>query len=962
MSNARDEGDVRSTHEAARWGELHRAFGDVVAADAARRELKLAELGRTDPKLRAELEELLAADAWVDERLARLESLLGNARAHDDGAIDVLAIVGRTIGHYQVLDPIATGGMGVVYRAHDTQLDRAVALKFPLPHRRARHDVAQRFRREARAAAALDHPNICAVYGADETDDGQLYLVMALYEGETLKARIARATCLPVADALAIAERIAGGLAAAHRAGIVHRDLKPANIMLLGDGGVKVLDFGLARMEGGTRTDTTAMTGTVAYMAPEQISSDGADLRADLWALGVVLYEMLTGARPFEHEHAAGVMHAVLHGDVVPPSTLRPQLPGALDNVVLRLLSRDPAARFGSADDVISALASVNVLAAQDESPKPARGRAVRARTGRTRVFSLRAAAIVAVPMALFAGFAAWLARPAIPADQPMIIAVLPFTEQPDDDDAYLGTGIADALATYFSSLPSATVTGGRVIIGEAVDATAADVARRRGADVVVFGAVERSGDSVRVSVTLFEVARQRSEVRVSAAALGSLPDLQASIARETASALRLDGRRVILRTRSTTAPTTNAEAWDLYLRGRAVHVHGRGRAEALQQALSYYAMARELDPGFALARARLAEVHAAIALRGDTTAARREQARLEAEAALRTDPGLAEAHAVLSTYWSLNRELEHAAEAQQRAVAAAQNRPDLRLMYALRLRNLGRWEEAATQMEHAIRLDPHNVDALGQAALTFGRMRRYRESIGAWDRLIALQPDNVLSQLVRGHNYFRLGIIDSLAATLERIPPDRDDSGMTTYSRLIVLRTQRRYDEALATLDSARHAISRDGLVYRPVSLLRASVLTERGDHASALPHYRTALDLLEDTAATYPRDTSIRIALAAAYAGLGRTDDAVREARTAMQHAPFSDDNPNATAVMGGAVEVFIRAGRHDDALHLIELLLSMPAGREISIPLLRIEPLFDPLRSDPRFEQLIRRFSRP
>jgi eukaryotic-like serine/threonine-protein kinase len=957
LSNARD---ATGENEAARWGELRRVFGDLVADDAESRALKLADLGRTDPEIRAEVEALLAADASVDERLARFESLFGSAPADDDGAIDALGIVDRTIGHFKVIEPIAAGGMGVVYRAHDMRLDRAVALKFPLPHRRAGHDIGQRFRREARAVAALDHPNICAVYGADETDDGQLFLVMALYEGETLKSRISRETSLPIGEALATAERIADGLAAAHRAGIVHRDLKPANIMLLSDGGVRILDFGLARMEAGTGTHSTATLGTVAYMAPEQVNGDAIDLRADLWALGVVLYEMLTGTRPFEHEHPAGVMRAVLRGKVLPPSTLRPHLPPALDGIVLRLLSRDPAARFAKADDVGSALASVSVLLPHHEIHLPVHGR-VTAQTRRTGIFPLRAAAIVALLLAMFAGTEAWFARAAEPAGQPVIIAVLPFTDQDDDGDAYLGTGIADALANYLSGLPTATVTGGRIVIGEPVDATASDVARRLGADVVLSGAVERSADSVRVSVIIYEAARQRRTGRVDASAPGSLA-IQGSLARETADALGLDRRR-IARRRSATPATTSSEAWDLYLRGRAVELHGSGRAEALQQAQSYYAMAREVDPGFALARARLASVHAATALAGDTAAARREQARLEAEAALRTDPGLAEAHAVLSTYWHMSGDLEQAAEAQSRAVAAAQNRPDLRLTYGLRLSGLGRWDEAAIQMEHAIRLDPHNVPGLQLAAYTFSRMRRYEDAIGAWDRVIVLQPGNPQAQLVRGYVYQRLGIIDSLAATLERIPLDHDHNGMTTWARLLVMRGQRRYDEALAILDSARHPISRDGgHVYRPVSLLRASVFTEIGDHAAALPHYRTALLLLEDSAAAYPRDTSIRIALAAAYAGLGRPEDAVREARAAMQLAPFSDENPGATAAMGGAAEVFIRAGRHDDALYLIELLLAMPAGREISVPLLRIEPLFDPLRDDPRFEQLIRRYSRP
>jgi tetratricopeptide (TPR) repeat protein/tRNA A-37 threonylcarbamoyl transferase component Bud32 len=274
----------------------------------------------------------------------------------DTAFSDPLKLVGRTVAHFRITAAIATGAMGTVYRAEDTRLHRLVALKFPLPEHRLARDARERFLREARSAGALDHPNVCSIHEAGETDDGHLFLVMPLYEGETLKARLARAGALPVAEAVRITNQIASGLSAAHAAGIVHRDLKPANIMLLPDGTVKILDFGLAKVRDLTLTASSDRLGTAAYMAPEQIDGRPVDRRTDLWALGVVLYEMLTGKRPFEGDDAISVAHAIVHREPVRPSALRVDTRG-LDDVVFKLLRKDPTERYASAEVVASALA-----------------------------------------------------------------------------------------------------------------------------------------------------------------------------------------------------------------------------------------------------------------------------------------------------------------------------------------------------------------------------------------------------------------------------------------------------------------------------------------------------------------------------------------------------------------------------------------------------------------------------
>ncbi len=270
-------------------------------------------------------------------------------------------MIGRTVTHYRIVDKLGGGGMGVVYRAEDLKLGRTVALKF-LPPETVRDDEAKRrFFHEARAAAALDHPNICTVYEVDETPEGDVFLAMACYEGETLKERIARGS-LSVEEAVRIALQACDGLVRAHQRGIVHRDIKPANIMLTADGTVKILDFGLAKLAGQTAlTQTGATLGTVTYMAPEQARGAAVDGRADVWALGAVLYEMVTGRPPFAGEYAQAVIYSILNESPDPPSRLRPDLPAALETAIARAMAKDPAQRFPGIAELAAALRALGL-------------------------------------------------------------------------------------------------------------------------------------------------------------------------------------------------------------------------------------------------------------------------------------------------------------------------------------------------------------------------------------------------------------------------------------------------------------------------------------------------------------------------------------------------------------------------------------------------------------------------
>ncbi|HET9209805.1 MAG TPA: protein kinase, partial [Thermoanaerobaculia bacterium] len=259
-------------------------------------------------------------------------------------------MIGSTVSHYRILDRLGGGGMGVVYKAVDLKLDRPVALKFLAGQRAASEEHKRRFIREARAASALDHPNICAVYEIDETPDGALFIAMALCEGETLRDRIARGP-LPVGEAVEIAEQIAAGLARAHGRGIVHRDVKPATVIVAPDGRVKRVDFGIAKLADQSRLTRAGTTvGTAGYMSPEQLHGEEPDPRTDVWSLGVVIYEMVTGHSPFEAESETETVKAILRRAPRPMASLRPGVPPALERIVERALAKRLEDRTGSMD------------------------------------------------------------------------------------------------------------------------------------------------------------------------------------------------------------------------------------------------------------------------------------------------------------------------------------------------------------------------------------------------------------------------------------------------------------------------------------------------------------------------------------------------------------------------------------------------------------------------------------
>ena len=576
-----------------RWDRVGEVYEKALAVPTAERAAFLDRACAGEPDVRAEVEGLLGVGDGATARFGRLGDVARSALA--DLGPGALPAPGSHVGSYRIEGPLGEGGMGTVVRAFDERLERPVALKFLHPGAGARD--RERLLREARAVAALDHPHICTVY-AVEADAARPFLVLALYEGETLRDRLRRGP-LPLADALAVAEQTAGALAAAHAAGVVHRDLKPANVLLVGGGeggdragdvDVRLLDFGIARRDQSARlTQTGASVGTPGYMAPEQVRGETAGPPADLWAVGVVLYEMLVGARPFTAETASAEIYNVLERD--PPALGgRADVPPGVDALVAWLLEKAPADRPGSAAEVRQV---VRFLATGGEEIR-------RTRRGRRRW------ALVAAAAVLVACVSALFATKGSPAPESSAVAVMPFAVRGGPDLAYLGEGLVDLLSTGLDGIGGLRSVDPNAVIGRAggVAPTLDEAQRltaRFGAGHFVLGRVTDTGVGFRLDASLYradgsEETRAQVDVPSPDALLPALDALARQIVAD-----RLDdaGRSLSGLAARTTGSSGALRA---YLDGERAM-----RATQFGAARNAFMRAVEADSSFALAWYRLA-------------------------------------------------------------------------------------------------------------------------------------------------------------------------------------------------------------------------------------------------------------------------------------------------------------------------------------------------------------------
>ena len=424
-------------------------------------------------------------------------------------------MISKTISHYKIIEKLGGGGMGVVYKAEDTKLDRTVALKFLPPHMLADKEVEQRFISEAKAASSFDHPNICTIHDIGKTDDDQLFIAMACYEGETLKKKIEKGY-LDLEEVIAIAVQIAEGLSKAHKKGIIHRDIKPANIFITNDGIIKILDFGLAKVSTQTQLTTMGTTmGTVSYMSPEQTKGDNVDHRTDIWSFGVVLYEMLTGKLPFKGDYEQAVTYSIINEDPDPLTGLRTGVPMEMERVVNKALAKNSEERYQHADELLADLKklqqelsiSKKVYPHTKDTQKPSKSQL------KPFVKYYGILIIIIIFSALVYFLYDQILRP-IETESTIIqtewensIAVLPFKNiSPDPEQEYFCDGMTEQIITNLSRLQKLKVIA-RTSVMKFKDSkkTIPEIGVELNVSHILEGSVRKSGNRVRVTAQLIK-------------------------------------------------------------------------------------------------------------------------------------------------------------------------------------------------------------------------------------------------------------------------------------------------------------------------------------------------------------------------------------------------------------------------------------------------------------------------
>jgi len=643
-------------------------------------------------------------------------------------------------GRYQIIEELGRGGMGVVYKAVDNKLKRTVALKF-LPFEWTYDAQAkERFVREAQAAAALDHPNICTVHEIDEAE-GRVFISMAFVEGKSLKTRIERGL-LNIDEALGLGMQVAEGLREAHKKGVIHRDIKSANIMVTESGQAKIMDFGLARVMGGTLLTKEGMTmGTIAYMSPEQARGEEVDHRSDIWSLGVVLYEMLAGRLPFRGEHDQAVVYAILKEPPRPLTAVRPEIPASIEHVVGKALEKNPDQRYQSVEDLIDDLKSI----AEGIEPERIRARRRKAKLRRWKRAGLYGGAagllviLSVIAIRLFSG------RPqAIET-----LAVLPLENlSGDPEQEVFAAGIHEALITNFGQLRGLTrvIARNSVMRFKGTNKPLHEIAQELKANALITGSVLLSGNRVRVSAQLINPATEsqvwaQSFERDLRDVLSLQNEIVSAITREVKVQLTPQEER-----RLGSARQVNPEAYEAYLKGR-FHWFKLTRAD-LESSLKYFELALEKDPEYAPAYAGIANVWSGYQQQGFVPASeampRQKAAALKA---LELDSTLAEVHNTLAGIHTWGEwDWVSGETAYRRAIEINPNYPEPRAYLSHLLYLLKRPEEAMAQIKRALELDPLNSLFQGLYAMDLMYAHRYDDAISLLRDTLKASPNDPIA------------------------------------------------------------------------------------------------------------------------------------------------------------------------------------------------------------------------
>jgi serine/threonine protein kinase/predicted Zn-dependent protease len=882
-------------------------------------------------------------------------------------------------GDYELLEEIGRGGQGVVYRAHQKSLNRTVALKVIGLGPWTTETHLKRFRREAEAAASLDHPSIVPIYEVGERD-GQCYFSMKFVEGGQLDEVVTREP-MPIRRAVGLIAKVARTVHYAHQHGILHRDIKPGNILLDANSEPHLTDFGLARLveAESTVTATLDVLGTPSYMAPEQargnsgqgaaVSSppkDAGIMRAtDVYGLGAVLYQLLTGHPPFAGGTTYETIKLLLDTEPRPPRLLNPKIDRDLSAICLKCLEKDPKRRYSSALALAEDLD--HWLKHEPISAKPS-GVFIHARKWVRRNPSTTVLLTLLVALAVGLGVTVWNHNPT--AVIPRSIAVLPFENLSEDpNNAYFAEGIQEEILTRLASVADL-----RVISRTSTQryhskpGNLAEIAKQLGVANIVEGSVQKAADQVRVNVQLIN-AQTDSHLWADTydRKLTDILGVESEIAKRIAESLqaKLTGREEAA---LAVKPTNNPEAYDAYLRGLAFEARSAlffsYSLDVGGKAAGFYERAVQLDPNFAIAWARLsrADAHLYFTRYDTTTAARDNAAKRALENAQKLEPASPEILLALGyyQYWVL-RAYGPAKTTFERVSKMLPGNSEILKALGYVTRREGHWNESIAYFERALALDPRNVELLMDATENYAMVRQFPAALKLYDRALDILPNDPDLMAAKASMYEAQGNLPEAARLLSGIN-EQTPNEFTFTIKVRQLRYERNYGEAIRLLQARLaqfHYGDQKWRVNHQVTLALMQRLA--GNTAGAKVTAERPRNTLEQLYKDQPENWVFSANLSRTYAVMGEKDSALKLAERAIMLLPRTKD-----AVWGPEFEenlAFIQTifGDNSRAIATLTQLLQTPYASWLYDPgsvtpaVLRLDPIWDPLRGDPAFQKL-------
>jgi TolB-like protein len=852
-------------------------------------------------------------------------------------------------GRYEIERELGRGGMATVYLARDTNHDRPVAFKV-LHAELAESLGAERFQREIRVAASLQHPHILSVHDSGATA-GHLWFTMPFVEGQSLRDRITRERQLPVADALSITREVALALDYAHRHGVIHRDIKPENILLI-DGQAMVADFGIARALGGAAenlTSTGTVIGTPAYMSPEQAAGDNAiDARTDIYSLGAVLYEMLAGEPPFSAPTAQALIVRAMTESPRPLHTVRPTISRQLSGAVDQAMAKSPADRPATAADFARLLESTATMPAVAPAASPRRLSRWAALGGAIAVVGIIGGALGIL----------WSRQRAAGRGERKV-AVLPFENAGSADDEYFAEGMTDEVRSRLSSIRGLRITA-RTSSAQyrRSKKTARQIGRELEVQYLLLGTVRWSRangvNRVRVTPELIDVSNEESRwSEPYDTVMSDVFAVQASIAAKVAEALNV-ALAPPVQAQIAARPTSNLDAYDEFLKGEQITSSlGNTNPPTLLKGLEHYENAVRLDSTFARAWSAIARSHSTISGTSPTKESV-ERARVAAERALQLAPDRPEGRLAMGSYL-INVKLDYERARQQylEGLGHDPNNADLLGALAVVERTVGKFDDALTHIKQAALLDPRSVTVARRLAGAYHDLRRFTEELPAWDRALALAPDNLPIIQSKAIGFLALGQLDSVHALVHAKLAIVDTTALlvrfSMFQEMMWALPPELWPKILPlTVKDFSGDKGHWGLKVGHTYRLLGDTIRARMFGDSARADFEARLR-------EFPDRAQLHELLGRALALGGHRAEAIAEAERSLALRETTLDVGLRPYVHFQVARILVQSGEYDKALDLIEPLLTT-YGSDVTAGYLRLDPTFKPLSGNARFQRLL------